>query len=241
MVKKLILGLLACGLCFFGALSFLAGCVGISDVSELETTSALLLEDGRGYHVSQLTVLEPIHYGQQEDALWTRATVRTLDQGTVSVAFVVEAEDDELWGRLKDWSGEQPVILDCVVQVDLYPGSDDVPSPAPDAVMDALTADGQLPVLEDLYLTFFTSTTKEAGMILTISRWLFWICGLLAVGLGLLMFRSVGKKARKPAATPVAVHPSQVQKQLESYQTLLDQGLITQKEFDEKRRQILRR
>lgn len=235
MLKKLLFVLLALAMLLTGPLLIIAGF--IVDPTPVDFASGISApDDSRTYHVSQMMVWERFHYDSELDRLWFRASVETEEHGIVTVALLVDSNEPDALDLLDDCTPSHPVSMDCVVQIERSKKADGLPDPT---LEDLITRnDGLYPVMENYYLTYFTDTVAQARIIMIVSKAICLITGVLPVVLGLLMLRSLSKKKSRPLI-PAAPSSPQVRKQLESYQTLLDQGLITQEEFDKKRHQIL--
>ena len=234
-MKKLIFVLLALVMLLTGPLLIIAGF--IVDPTPVDFASGISApDDSRTYHVSQMMVWERFHYDSEPDRLWFRASVETEEHGIVTVALLVDSNEPDALDLLDDCTPSHPVSMDCVVQIERSKKADGLPDPGLDDLV--ILNDEGYPVLEEFYLVYFAETMSEARIIMIVSKAICLITGVLAVALGILMFRSLSKKKSRPLI-PAAPMSPQVRKQLESYQTLLDQGLITQEEFDKKRHQIL--
>lgn len=234
-MKKLIFVLLALAMLLTGTLFIAAGFVGDTSPEEMATTDIHELCEDTEYHVSQMLVWEHFRY---DDRLWFRATVGLEGQGTVAVALLVDTDETEVLEKIVDCTPYQPVLLDCVVQTERSKKADGLPDPGLDDLI--LLNDEGHPVLEDCYLVYFTETVTQARIVLILAEMICFGSGLLLIVLGILMFRSMSKKKSRPTADPTGL-PPQIQKQLDSYRTLLDQGLMTKEEYELKRKQILGR
>lgn len=236
-MKKLIFVLLALALLLTGALFLATGFVGDTSPEEMATTDLYELSEDTEYHISQMMVWERFRYDEPQGQLWFRATVGIEDQGIVTAALLVDLDETELLDQIRDCTPYQPVLLDCVVQTERSRTADGLPDPGLDDLV--ILNDEGYPVLEEFYLVYFAETMSEARTILILTRAILFGSAALCLGLGILMFRSLSKKKSRPVLYPAVPMTPQARKQLESYQTLLDQGLITQEEFDKKRHQIL--
>lgn len=237
-MKKLIFVLLAHALLLTGAVFLAAGFVGDTVPDEMAATGIHGLGEDTEYHVSQMMVWERFRYDEQQGQLWFRATVGTEDQGIVTAALLVDLDETELLEQIRDCTPYQPVSLDCVVQTERSRTADGLPDPGLDDLV--ILNDEVYPVLEDFYLVYFAETMSEARTILILAQVILFGGAALFLGLGILMFRSLFKKKSPPVLYPAVPMTPQARRQLESYKTLLDQGLITEEEFQMKRQQILR-
>lgn len=238
---KLICILLALFLIPLGLLFLFSATLVETEPASLETTSFFDLEAATDYRAEQLVVLEQFHFDPQTKTGYFLASIRTAEHEAVAVTFSATTDDD-VWPQLLECSTDQPVILDCFVETADFYGTDDYLDPIHGIAMEALAVwtDKQIPILEDLQLAYFCADAQEANAILTGSMVLCIVVGVIALGLAAFAIWSVVKTPSPSKTVTTYAPPPRVTQQLERYQALVDAGLTTKEELEEKRREILR-
>lgn len=243
-MKRLACILLAVVLIPVGLLCILASTTVDTEPEDLVLKTIFALEDDALYRAETLVVLERFYFDIEEQTGYFLALMETADQEAVAVAFSAEMEDD-VWPMLLSCSMEQPVTLDCYVEANDYYGSDRYLDPIHAIAMEAIATatDKQVPIMEDLWLEYYCDGSEDAAAQGAETARACVVMGLIFLGLAALAVMGLVRK--KPSTDTVTFTtyglPPHVRQQLEHYKPLVDAGLMTKEEYDQKREELLRK